>query len=152
MRSHRCRRHERLLWFATLLLGACTAPAAPSPATAMLGEWNYSSAPVAYDRPSLVAGLLVTIVVESVDVMHFRGRVTRWFAGNAGVAPNVFGPVTGSMDGNDHVTVLISRTAPGEPTLAIVGVLSGDVLTVLESRSEAAPGPFPAGGRFERTR
>ena len=152
MRSHRCGRPEELLWFAVLLLGACTAPAAPPPAAAMLGEWNYSSAPVAYDRPSLVAGLLVTIVVESADGMHFRGRVTRWFAGDVGVAPDVFGPVTGSMDGNDQVTVLISRTAPGEPPLAIVGVLSGDVLTVLESRLEATPGPFPAASRFERAR
>ena len=145
-------RLKRLGWCVVLLVGACGAPSALPPAAAMLGEWNYSSAPVAYDRPSLVAGLLVTIVVESADGMHFRGRVTRWFAGDVGVAPDVFGPVTGSMDGNDQVTVLISRTAPGEPTLAIVGVLSGDVLTVLESRLEATPGPFPAASRFERAR
>jgi hypothetical protein len=49
-----------------------------------------------------------------------------------------------------HLTVLIPRAAPGEPTLAIVGVLSGDVLSVRESRLEGAPGPFPAGSRFER--
>ena len=152
MRSHHCRSPEELLWFAVLLLGACTAPAAPLPAAAMLGEWNSSSAPVASDRPSLNAGLLVTIAVESCDAVHFRGRITRWFAGDVGIAPDVFGPVTGSMDGNDQVTVRISRTAPGEPTLAIVGVLSGDVLTVLESHIEAAPGPFPAGGRFRRGR
>src|SRR5437867_2098417 len=126
-------RLKQLGWCVVLLLGACGAPTSLPPAAAMLGEWNYSNAPVAYDRPSLVAGLLVTIVVESVDGMHFRGRVTRWFAGDAAVALDVFGPVTGSTDGNDRVTVLIPRTAPGALTLAIVGVLSGDVLTVLES-------------------
>jgi len=34
----------------------------------------------------------------------------------------------------------------------MVAVLSGDILTVLQSRIVAAPGPFPAGGRFERAR
>jgi len=145
-------RLKQLGWCVVLLVGACGAPTALPPAAAMLGEWNYSSAPVAYDRPSLNAGLLVTIVVESSDGMHFRGRITRWFAGDVGVSPDVFGPVTGSMDGNDRVTVLIPRMAAGAPTLAISGVLSGDVLTVLESRLEAAPGPFPAASRFERAR
>ena len=144
MRSHH--------WFAILLLGACTAPAALPPAAAMLGAWSYSSASDARDKPSLGAGLLVTIAVESVDAMHFRGRITRWFAGDVGVSPDVFGPVAGSMDGNDRVTVLIPRAAPGGPTLTIIGLLSADVLTVLESHSESAPGPFPTGGRFQRAR
>ncbi len=145
-------RLKRLGWCMMLLLGACGGPTAPPPAATMLGEWSYSSAPDARDRPSLGAGLLVTIAVDSVDMMHFRGRITRWFAGDVSVSPDVFGPVTGSMDGNDRVTVVIPRSAPGGPMLVIVAVLSGDVLTVLESRSDAAPGPFPAGGRFQRAR
>jgi len=56
------------------------------------------------------------------------------------------------MDGNDRVTVLIPRSAPSGPTLTIVGVLSVDALTVLESRIGSEPGPFPAGGRFQRAR
>ncbi len=83
-------RLKQLGWCVVLLVGACGAPTALPPAAAMLGEWNYSSAPVAYDRPSLNAGLLVTIVVESSDGMHFRGRITRWFAGDVGVSPDVF--------------------------------------------------------------
>ena len=144
-------RLKQLGWCVVLLVGACRAPTALPPAAAMLGEWNYSSAPVASDRPSLNAGLLVTIAVESCDAVHFRGCITRWFAGDVGVSPDVFGPVTGSMDGNDRVTVLIPRSAPGGPTLAMVGVLSADVLTVLESRIGSEPGPFAVGGRFQRT-
>ena len=151
MRDRGCRSIE-LCWSLILLLGACGTPTALPPAAAMLGEWSYSSAPVTRDKRSLSAGLLVTIAVESVDAMHFRGRITRWFAGDVGISPDVFGPVTGSMDSNDQVTVVIPRTAPGGPTLMIVALLSGDILTVLESHSDAAPGPFPAGGRFERAR
>ena len=81
-------RLKRLGWCVGLLLGACGAPTALPPAAAMLGDWSYASAPVARDRPSLDAGLLVTIAVESVDAMHYRGRVTRWFAGDVGVAPD----------------------------------------------------------------
>jgi len=54
------------------------------------------------------------------------------------------------MDGSGGVTVLIPRTTPSGPTFTIVGALSGDVLTVRESRLGAEPGPFPTGSRFER--
>src|SRR5439155_2345534 len=77
-------RLKQLGWCVVLLLGACGAPTSLPPAAAMLGEWNYSSAPVASDRPSLNAGLLVTIAVES------RSEETRLNSSHVAISYAVF--------------------------------------------------------------
>jgi len=153
MRS-RGSRHVGLLGLGVLVLDACAGdPTAPTvPAAEMLGDWSYASVPAARDLPSLNGGLQVSMAIDSPDGMRFRGRVTRWFAGDVGESPAVFGPITGWVDGNGGVTVLMARATLGAPTLTIVGALAGDVLTVRKSWLGAEPGPFLAGGWFERIR
>jgi hypothetical protein len=102
------------------------------------------------EAPSLNAGPHVTIVIDSVDGMQFRGRIGLWFAGDVGARPDAFGPVTGRLDDAGGVTIRIPLTAPGASAITIVGTVVGDVLTVAESRRGADPGPFPSGGCFER--
>jgi len=132
------------------LVGACSARTAPSPAAVMLGAWSYASAPIGDHAPSLNTGLHVTVTVDAVEGASFSGQVTRWIAGDVGIAPDQFGPVTGRVDDAGGVTFFIPQATPG-PILAIRGSLNGDVLTVHESWSGAEPGPFPSGGTFRRS-
>ena len=142
--------------FAAVVLGACAeGPTALLPVDslgAIRGEWNYASAPVVREVPSLNTGLRVTIVIDSLDTMQFGGRVTFWFAGDVGFPPSAFGPVTGSLDEDGEVTMWIPLAAPGASTITIVGTVAGDVLTVRESQLGTNSGPFPSGGCFERSR
>lgn len=133
-----------------LLLGACGVPTAPSPAAVMLGAWSYASAPIGDHAPSLNTGLHVTVTVDAVEGASFSGQVSRWIAGDVGIAPDQFGPVTGHVDDAGGVTFVIPEAAPG-PILAISGSLNGDVLTVHESWSGAEPGPFHEGDSFRRS-
>jgi hypothetical protein len=152
MHTHRLRRVV-LLSFATGLLGACSrGPTAPPPRDlgVILGEWSYARVPPVPEAPSLNVALRVTIVIDSLDAMQFRGRVGLWFAGDVGARPDAFGPVTGSLDDAGGVTIRIPLTAPGASAISIVGTVVGDVLTVRESLLGAEPGPFPSGGWFER--
>ena len=141
--------------FAAAVLSACaegpTALPLPESSGVILGEWSYASALKVPAAPSLNTGLRVTIVIDSLDTMQFRGRVTFWFAGDVGFPPNAFGPVTGSLDEDGGVTMWIPFTAPGASTITVVGTVAGDVLTVSESLLGANPGPFPSGECFERS-
>jgi hypothetical protein len=96
----------------------------------------------------------VTIVIDSLDTLQFRGRVTFWFAGDVGFPPDAFGPVTGTLDEDGTVTMWILFATPGAAAITIVGTVAGDVLTVRESwlGANPPPGPFPSGGCFERSR
>lgn len=116
----------------------------------MLGAWSRRNTAVDSGAPSLNAGLLVTIVIDSANGMRFAGHVGRWFAGDVGIPPGVFGPVTGRVDGQGGVTIVIAYAAPDNPPLTISGSVGADVVTVRESSVGAQPGPFPAGDRFER--
>jgi len=155
MHSHRLRR-EAFFPLAVVVLGACaegpTALPPPDSLGVILGEWSYASAPVVREAPSLNTGFRVTIVIEALDTMRFLGRVSFWFAGDVGFPPDAFGPVTGSLDEDGAVTMRIPFATPGAPAITIVGTVAGDVLTIRESWLEANPGPFPAGGCFERSR
>jgi hypothetical protein len=148
------RAHLADLAFAVIASAGCNNPVAPvtlPPAADMLGEWNYASVAVVRDAPSLNTGLHVIIAIDSLDGMRFRGRVVLWFAGDVGVSPDVFGPVTGSVDGLSGVTVVIAFADPDTPMITIVGVLAGDVLTVSDSWLATEHGPFLSGEYFERT-
>jgi hypothetical protein len=134
-----------------LVWAGCGAPTAPPPAATMLGAWNYNSG-LGVDRPSLNAGLHVTLTVDSVAGMACFGRVTRWLAGDVGIGPGAFGPLTGSVDVLGAVNLRIPWAGPDLPALTVIGVLDGDLLTVSESWFGTAPGPFPAGSLFERAR
>ena len=134
-----------------LLLGACGSLSAPPPAAVMLGTWRYDSRLVV-DRPSLNAGLHVTLAVDSVDGMHFAGRVTQWLAGDVGISPDAFAPLTGAVDGAGMVTLVIAWTTPDVSPLRISGTLAGDALTIRECWAGTEPGPFPPGDAFRRTR
>jgi hypothetical protein len=148
------RLHLADLALAALVSAGCNnpiAPAPPPPAAVMLGEWSYVSPAVVCDAPSLNAGLHVTIAIDSLDGMRFWGRVVLWFAGDVGISPGRFAPVTGSVDRSGGVRVLIAFADPGASSVTIVGVLAGDTLTVSESWLGAEAGPFPTGGCFDRT-
>jgi hypothetical protein len=75
-----------LLLLSGLVFAGCNNPIAPAPppAAVMLGEWTYSSAAVIRDPPSLNAGFRVTIAIDSLDGMRFRGRVVLWLGAEAG--------------------------------------------------------------------
>ena len=139
-------------WLATLLALACRNPGEPPRAAAMLGQWTYASPAVIRTPPALNAGLHVTLLVESASADRFSGRVLQWFAGDVGISPAAFGTVTGTVDDDGGVTLRIPRTAPGASALTTTGILERDVLTVNESWTGTEPGPFLAGGHFERVR
>ena len=133
-----------------LAIASCTPPSAPE-TSPILGEWSYASRVAATEAPILNAGLRVTIVIDDIDGTVLRGRVAKWFAGDVGIAPNAFGPVTGAIDAAGVVSLRIPRTAVGSAPITIIGTVDGRLLTIHESwLGEAFPGPFPTGGTFER--
>jgi len=134
------------------LLGACSEDptALPLGGLDILGEWNYASAPRCAEPPCLNAGLHVTIVIESLDAMQFRGHVAWWFSGDVGTPPAAFGPVTGTVDSDGAVTMRIPFTALAASPITLTGTVTGDVLTVHESLRGPDPGPFLRGESFER--
>ena len=138
---------------AALVITACAVPTAShvAPAAVMLGEWTYARAPSAQpDFRSLNAGLLVSIAIDSATGMRFWGHVARWFAGDVGIPPNRFGPVSGTIDSAYGVTLRIEPAAAPAQTLRIEGDVDGDILTVQASWAGVEPGPFPRGCTFQR--
>ena len=133
-------------------LAACrteaTAPAAV--AAVMLGRWQYATPATSRDGPSLNAGLQVTLAIDSVDNADFRGRVERWFSGDVGISPDVFGSIAGTMVTSQQVVLTIPLARAGAPTLKIVGVVTNDVLTVSECWMAEQPGPFAVGAELVR--
>lgn len=143
---------QRLLATA-LVVSACAEATSPrSPARAILGQWTYASRVAVTEAPTLNTGLRVTLVIDHVDGTALRGRVALWFAGDVGLPPTAFGPVTGTIDDAGMVFLHIPRTAAGAAPITIVGTVNGRLLTIRESwLGEAVPGPFPSGGCFERS-
>src|SRR5881296_2852332 len=92
-----------------LALAACDAEAtAPSaPAAVMLGRWQYATLATSRERPSLNAGLQVTLAIDSVQKTDFGGHVERWFAGDVGISPDAFGPIVGKIAAGDQVVLTI---------------------------------------------
>ena len=125
------------------------APAPPPPAAIMLGEWQYQRPATAGEKPSLGAGLLVTIVIDSVEGAQFVGRVTSWFAGDVGVPIDRFGPVTGSLFKSAVTMQILPRDLAGTAHV-IRGYLQDNVIVVVESWLGPNVGSFPNGGQFVR--
>jgi Tol biopolymer transport system component len=125
---------------------------APRGLGVILGEWSYASVLPPPEPPSLNTGLRVTIVINHIDGTALHGRVALWFAGDVGLPPTAFGPVTGTIDDAGMVSLHIPRTAVDAAPITIAGTVNGRHLTIRESRlGEAVPGPFPSGGCFERS-
>ena len=143
----------RRLLATALVVSACAEATSPrGPSSPILGEWTYASRGAVNEVPTLNTGLHVTIVIDHVDGTALRGRVAWWFAGDVGLPPAAFGPVTGTIDDAGVVSLHIPRTAVGAAPITIAGTVDGPVLTIRESRlGEAVPGPFPSGGCFERS-
>ena len=134
---------------------ACADPSGPSDqafAAMMLGEWTHSrrsSAPA--EAPVLNAGFFVSIVIDSARETRFWGRVTHWIIGDVGLPANRFGPVTGTIDSAYGVVLRIEAgSAQGATAFRIDGDVLQDQLIVHASWTDAEPGPFPGGCRFER--
>jgi hypothetical protein len=120
-------------------------------ATVMLGEWRYARPAVAQDPPVLNVGFFVAITIDSASALHFWGRVTFWFAGDVAVPVDRFGPVSGAVDQDDGVTLLIGARSSDTPAVIVNGLIDGDVIVVRECRAGRDAGPFAIGGRFERS-
>lgn len=133
-------------------LAACDAqaPAPSSPAAVMLGRWQYAAPPMGGEGPSLNAGLQVTLAIDAVDNADFRGRVERWFSGDVGISPDVFGSIAGTMVTGQDVILTIPFARSGAPSLRIVGAVANDVLTVSECWMGEELGPFRVGAQFVR--
>ena len=115
---------------------------------ALLGRWEY----VARRPPTRGAGLLVTLELDSAAGMDFSGRVARWFAGDMGVSPAAFGPVSGRIDGAT-VTITIPFASAAVARVDVQArLVAADTLQIASSRRGNGPGPFAAGSRFARTR
>lgn len=136
---------------ALLLVSACAdrATAPDAPAAVMLGEWRYAR-PAVYDPLSLNAGFFVTIAIDSAAEMRFWGRVTAWFVGDVGLSTDRFGPVTGAIDHEHGVTLLIAAKTTESSAHMVKGEIEGDVIVVSESWAGTNAGPFPIGERFQR--
>jgi len=121
-------------------------------AAQMVGEWTHARPPSASPQaPSLNAGIFVSIAIDSARGMQFWGRVTRWIVGDVGLSANRFGLVTGTLDAAYGVVLQIEPgSSPIAATFRIEGELRGDLLVVSSSWTDAAPGPFPVGCRFQR--
>src|SRR5258705_13229361 len=148
---------DRILRFTSflsvvVLCGACgTVVTSPdSPAAVMLGEWSYAAPNRISDPPILNTGLHVSVMVDSVKGMRFWGHVTLWFAGDVGISPEVFGRVSGTVDGQDGVMLEIPRASHAQAAVSVEGNLAGDVLTIHRCSSGADAGPFAIGSTFER--
>lgn len=135
-----------------VLYGGCTTPvvAPASPAAVMLGEWSYSSPQALRASPALNTGLRVQIRIDSLDGMRFSGHVTLWFAGDVGIASSAFGPVSGTVDDTNGVTMVIPREPTVSRPLLVMGEVTDDVLTVRDCSVGTEPGPFAPGSAFRR--
>lgn len=129
-------------------------PAQPS-AAALLGRWEYvapRSRPPA--RPSLGAGLQVSLELDSAAGPTAHGRVGRWFAGDMGVRPAAFGPVTAQLGDSGRVTITIPATRPEVAAITVLTARRGDdTLAIIHSARGNDAGPFAEGpgARFVRT-
>jgi hypothetical protein len=92
--------------------------------------------------PSLGAGLIVELEIDSVAGKKFWGRVIRWFAGDMGIASSTFDRVVGEVtdSGTANFTIPFARDAAAP--LFVSGVLRGDTLTIERALRREEPGPF----------
>jgi hypothetical protein len=123
---------------------------ADPPAAVMIGRWEYARPTPRSGEPSLDAGLIVGLDIDSVAGESFFGHVSFWFAGDVGVSVEAFGPVSGSIQDGFRVHLFISVKDPSVPPTRVGGVFNGDRLDVQGSWCGQAPGPFPAGSAFVR--
>jgi tungstate transport system substrate-binding protein len=130
-------------------------PAQPSGA-ALLGRWEYVAPPRSRPpaRPSLDAGLQVSLELDSAAGPTAYGRVGRWFAGDMGVRPAAFGPVTAQLGDSGRVTITIPATRPDVAAVTVLTTRRGDdTLAIMHSARGNDAGPFAEGpgARFVRT-
>ncbi len=145
---------------ASCFLLACGHRQAPPPApqgrgVVMFGRWEYvAPAKPPARAPTLGAGLLVALEIDSAQGPLFYGRVARWFAGDAGTPPSAFGPVTGTVS-EQWVQLAISFTRTGASQITVGARLAGaDTLAIETATRGNDPGPFAQGpgAIFVRTR
>ena len=98
----------------------------------------------------LGVGLLVALTIDAAEDSSFRGSVDLWIAGDVGLAPDTFGPVTGTIGSRGHVGLVIPFRQDGRPPLELIGTVVTDTFTVDGSTCGGEPGPFPPGSTFVR--
>ncbi|HWP37564.1 MAG TPA: hypothetical protein VNL18_08455 [Gemmatimonadales bacterium] len=116
----------------------------------MVGRWEHVRSHRPTGEPSLNAGLIAVIDVDSVADVRFSGRVSLWFAGDVGVPVDAFGPVSGSVADLPRVTLLITMKDPLIPAIEVSGELRTDSISVRGSWRGTEPGPFALGSAFLR--
>src|SRR5439155_386864 len=110
-------------------------------ATLLLGTWEYVAPRRAVPaRPSLGAGLRVSLQFDSTAHDTAFGRVVRWFAGDVGKPPATFGTVTGVVTGDGVVSIAIPSAMAGVAPITLTATVAGrDTLTI--TTASFAQGP-----------
>ncbi len=118
------------------------------PAAQLLGRWAYVAPPrpIPSGRPTLNAGLQVTLELDSAAGRTAHGRVGRWFAGDMGVRPTAFGSVTAEVGDSGRVTITIPPARVAALAITVVASRRGsDTLAIIHSRRGNDAGPFAEG-------
>ena len=130
------------VWAVALVWQGCHA-SPPEPvqrATALLGTWDYVAPRRVPTRPTLGAGLRVSLQFDSAAHDTAFGRVARWFAGDVGKPPADFGMVTGVVARDGAVTITIPSAGAAVAPMTLTATLAGrDTLTI--TTASFAPGP-----------
>ena len=116
----------------------------------LLGRWEYATPaparrPETVPPPALATGLAVAFVIDSVAGSTFFGRMGRWFMGDVGIAPSLFGRITGRID-SASVTMTIPYTRSGLEAITVVGrLVAPDSIAIASAMRGSEPGPFASG-------
>jgi len=102
-----------------------TANTAPQSAAQLLGEWDLNSRP-----PLPLPGLRMSFTVDSVSESTYFGRLTHYFAGNAGGNIGDFKPFTGSLDQTERVEFRAEESDPTALGIVVAGLLRADTIHV----------------------
>ena len=110
--------------------------------TLLLGRWEYVAPRRAVPaRPSLGAGLRVSLQFDSTAHDTAFGRVVRWFAGDVGKPPATFGTVTGVVTGDGVVSITIPSATAGVAPMTLTATVAGrDTLTITTASFAQGPG------------
>ena len=102
-----------------------TAGAVHQSAAQLIGEWALTSEP-----PLPMPGLRIAFTVDSVRESSYFGRLTHYFAGNAGGNMNDFQPFAGSLDQTERVEFRVEQRDSAALGIVVTGLLRADTIHI----------------------